>query len=192
MGVGWVEGVQTWRDVVAHSKDGSDISADIAEALWTVALSSAVISGAANLGGALPHDLGEVTPAVKGAFIVDVGGSGLAVETSKVARLVVVEKLGDDGGDIVSRASGGDVLAVSALAIRVVDLTVRESTSVRLEDAANDLRVVLVDAGLSNLHGSSSDAVVPSQGWSRVVGTMGVVVVSNRLRIAGASARSRD
>ena len=63
---------------------------------------------ASNMRGALPDDLGEVTPVLEVAHI----GLSLAVEVREVLDLAVVEEIRNDGGDIVALNSGRDVLAV--------------------------------------------------------------------------------
>ena len=77
-------------------------------------MASAVNSSAANGAGTLPDDLGEVTPAIESLLVVDVGWGCLAIETIEVAHLIVVKQLGDNRGDVVSRATSGNVLAVSS------------------------------------------------------------------------------
>ena len=74
----------------------------------------AVVGCAANLIGALPDDLGEVSPAIESLAVVDVGWGALAVEAGEVVDLVVVEEIGDDRGDVAGWRTGSDVLAVSS------------------------------------------------------------------------------
>jgi len=153
------------RLIVADSEDGCDIGADVAETLRTIALASAVDGSTANMSGALPDDLGEVTPAVKGSLVVDVGWGSLAVEPAEVWCLVVVEQLSDDRGHVVSWAASSNVLAVS--------------TTIGLD-------VVGIVARVGNLESSRSSGVIPSECRSRVVGTMSIMMVNNlgRVRVA--------
>jgi hypothetical protein len=104
------EGIQTGSLVVANSEDWGDAATGTLEASGA----AAVIGGTSDFAGSLPHDLGEVTPAVEGSLVVDVGRCRLAVHSIEVTGLVVVEQLGDDGGDVVSWAASSDVLAVTA------------------------------------------------------------------------------
>lgn len=97
----------TWSLVVADSEVGGHASASVGKT------ARAVDSGAADLGGSGPDNLGEVAPSVESRLVVDVGWCGLSVHGGEVARFVVVEQLGDDRGDVAGRAAGGDVLAVS-------------------------------------------------------------------------------
>lgn len=55
-----------------------------------------------------------MSPTIESCAVIDVGWGGLAIKAIEVADLVVVEELGDDGGDVAGWSTGGDVLAVSA------------------------------------------------------------------------------
>ena len=92
----------------------------------------AVLSGTADLGGALPDKLREVTP------LLEVGHVriGLAVEIGVVADLAVVEQLGDDSRNVVGLDTSGNVLSVVT---------------------AIDVHAVGVDASGSNLGGSGGE-----------------------------------
>ncbi len=78
------------------------------------ALAGAVLGGAADMRGVRPDDLREVAP------VLEVGHAGrtLAVETVVPADFAVVEQVGDDGSDIVSLYTCGDILAI-ATTIRI-------------------------------------------------------------------------
>jgi hypothetical protein len=116
-------GIQTSRLVVAHSENGCDVRANVAETLGTIALASAVDSGAAYESGGLPDDLSEVTISIECGLVVDVRWGGLAIETIVVGCLVVVEQLSDDGADVVGWAAGGNVLAVSSTVGRTAKMS---------------------------------------------------------------------
>ena len=120
----------------------------------------AVLSGTADLGGTLPHELREVTP------LLEVGHVrvGLAVEVGVVANFAVVEQLSNDSRNVVGLDTSGDVLTVV--------------TTV-------NIHAVGVDAGGGNLGGSRGELRVPLKGRSRVVGTVDVVVVDNALLVSG-------
>lgn len=120
----------------------------------------AVLSGTADLGGTLPDKLGEVTPFLEVGHV----RVGLAVEVGVVADLAVVEQLGDDSRNVVGLDTSGDVLTVVT---------------------AVNIHAVGVDAGGSNLGGSSGELRVPLKGRSRVVGTVDIVVVNNALLVGG-------
>jgi hypothetical protein len=107
--IGMGQGIQTGSLVVANSEEGSDVATGILE----TTAAAAVIGSTSDLGSSLPDDLGEVTPTVESGLVVDVGWSSLAVQSVEVTSLVVVEQIGDDGGHVVSRAAGSNVLAVS-------------------------------------------------------------------------------
>lgn len=102
----------TRRLVVANGEVRGDVATSVGKTGR-----GAVDSGAANLSGALPDDLGEVTPLVEVAHV----GGLLAVLALVKTNLAVVEKLGDDSRNVVSLDTGSDVLAVSA----TVHLTVK-------------------------------------------------------------------
>ena len=93
----------TWWSVVADGEVRSNVRADVGETAW------AVLSSATDSGGALPDDLGEVTP------VLEVGHVwvGLAVETVEPVDFTVVEEVRDDGRDVVSLDTSSDVLTVS-------------------------------------------------------------------------------
>jgi len=130
--------------------------------LRTIAAVGAVDGSAANVGCALPNDLGEVAIPVEGSVVVDVGRCGLAIEASEVAHLVVVEQLGDHRGNVVSGAAGGDVLAVSS---------------------ATSGSVVFVAASVANLRGNGGKVVVPLESWRRVVGAVSIMVSNDQFRV---------
>lgn len=95
----------TWSLVVADSKVGRDSRADVGEAL-----TGAVMSGTAQLGGALPYDLGEVAPLFEQRHI----RAGLVVKTLEEIDFAIVEEVGDDSGDVTGFDTSSDVLAVTA------------------------------------------------------------------------------
>lgn len=103
------------RTVVADGEVGRNIAANVAKTVRAVAFAGAVDGSAADRGGALPDDLGEVTIAVEHS-IGHVARGGLAVEGVEVHHLGVVELLGDDGRDVVLVGTGRDVLAVVGVA----------------------------------------------------------------------------
>lgn len=62
------------------------------------------------MGGALPHDLGEMTP------FVEVGHAGLALAIvwAEVALLIVVHQISDHLTDVVCADAVSNVLTISA------------------------------------------------------------------------------
>jgi len=122
----------------------------------------AVVGCAADLGGALPDDLGEVAPAIESGVVVDVRWGRLAEKASEVADLVVVEELGDDRGDVAGWRTGSNVLAVASTVGR---------------------GVVSVDARASDLLSRGGQTGIPRESWSRVVGTVSIVMRNNGLAV---------
>ena len=55
-----------------------------------------------------------MSPTVKGRGIIDARWRRLPEEAAEVLNLVVVEQLGDDGGDVAGWRTCGDVLAVAS------------------------------------------------------------------------------
>jgi len=150
----------TRRLVVADGKECRNTAASVGKTF-----SRAVDGSAANRRGVLPDDLGEVSPAIEGGVVVDAGRSGLAIQASEVANLVVVEQLGDDGRDVAGWCASSDVLTVSS--------TIGSY-------------IVGIHARASNLLGCSSEAIIPSKSWRGVVGAMRVMVSYNsRVVVAG-------
>ena len=94
----------TWRLVVADSEVRRYITTDVGKTL-----TRAVLSVAANVSSALPDDLGKVTPVLEVAHI----WLSLAVKAVVPADLSVVEQVGNDGSDIVTRHTGSNVLAIA-------------------------------------------------------------------------------
>lgn len=147
-------GSLTWWTVVADGEVRRNIASDVGKTVWTV------LCGAADGGGALPDNLGEVTPVLKIGHI----WICLAVETVEVVDLAVVEEIGDDGRDIGGLDTSSNVLTVAT---------------------AVDVHAVGVDAGGSDGGRSAGKAVIPGQVGCRVVGTVVVVVVDDSLVISG-------
>lgn len=171
------QGIQTGRLVVADCEDWCDIAADTLE----TARAAAIIGGTSNLGGSLPDDLGEMTPAVESIDVVDVGRCGLAVQSVEVTSLVVVEELGDDGGHVVGGAAGSDVLAVSAAIGGAVQKLARAQWQ---RSHGFNVHVVGIVARLGNLQGGRGNGVVPLESWGRVVGAVSIVMVDDALGVA--------
>lgn len=94
----------TWTLVVADGEVRGNASADVGETI------RAVLGRAADVGGLLPDDLGEVAPELEVGHV----GVGLAVLVGEVWLLAVVEQVSDDGRDILRLDTGSDVLAVAA------------------------------------------------------------------------------
>lgn len=111
------QGRQTCRLVVADGENWGNGFVDQAKTVRAVAGAGAVDSSAANVSGVLPDDLGEVTISVERGIVVNVGWCGFAVQASEVGHLAVVEELSNDGGNVVSWASCGNVLTVSSATI---------------------------------------------------------------------------
>ena len=90
------------RIVVADGKPGGEAG--------TLETTGAVDGCAADKRGTLPHDLGEMTKAIKVAQVDVV----LAVWARVVAELAVVHVIGDHHAYLVGRVACADVLAVAA------------------------------------------------------------------------------
>ena len=123
------------------------------------------MSSAADLGGSLPDDLREVTPVLEVAHV----GVGLAIETVEVVDFAVVEQVRDNGRDVAGLDTGSNVLTVAT---------------------AVDVHAVSVDTSLSNSSGGAGKVIVPSQGRSRVVGAVNIVVSNDALLVGGGLASS--
>jgi len=98
-------GGNTWVLVVADGEVRRDEAANVGKTLG-----GAVGGGAANMGGTLPDDLGEVAPLLEVGHV----GVGMSVQILVPANLAVVEQIGDDGGDVARWNTRSDVLAVPA------------------------------------------------------------------------------
>jgi len=109
----------------------------------------AVLSEAANVGGRLPDDLGEVTPDLEVGRVLNTVVRLVGID------LAVVELVGDDLSDIPGRGSSRDVLAVA--------------TTI-------DISVVSIVAGAGDLLSSARKTVIPGDSWSRVVEAMDVMM----------------
>lgn len=73
-------------------------------------MTTAILSGTAEMRGALPHDLSEMAPLLEERH----GWIGFTIETVVVADLTVVEEVGNDRGDVVGLYTSSDVLTVPA------------------------------------------------------------------------------
>lgn len=95
-------GVITRGRVVADGEGERAARVDVSEAV-------AHHGSAAHMGGALPDDLGEVTP------LLEIGhaGVGLAVGGGEVFNLVVVHQVGEHDTDLACLDTVADVLAVT-------------------------------------------------------------------------------
>lgn len=82
-------------------------------------MACAVEGRAANLGAALPDDLGEVAELVEGG-IRHVRWGSLVVERLEEAHLIVVHVVGDDRRDVGWGSTCGNVLAVAATVLVTV------------------------------------------------------------------------
>lgn len=140
--------------VVADGKVRRDVLANVGKA------ARAVLSGTADLGSTLPDELRKVTPLLEVGHV----GVGLAVKIVEVTNLAVVEKLGDDSGNVVSLNTSGNVLTVT--------------TTVHIH-------AVGIDTSGGNLLGSGRKLRVPLEGTCRVVGTVDVVVGKDDLLVGG-------
>lgn len=99
----------TGRRVVADSEGQGGTGVDVAQAV-------AGNSGAGDVGGTLPDDLGEVAP------LVEVGhaGVGSTVGGREEFDLIVVHQVGDHGAHIARINAVADVLAVATTINRAV------------------------------------------------------------------------
>lgn len=137
------------------------------------AAAGAIVCGTSDLGGTLPDDLREVSPAIKSGIVIDIGWGGLAIEAIEIADLVVVEEISDDGRDVASWSTSCDVLTVASAISRPVCVLAEQTTKGAL---MGHLRLMSVDARASNLLSGGSKACIPRKSWSRVVGTMRIVM----------------
>ena len=94
----------TWGLVVANSEVWGNTAARVSETR-----SRAVGSEAANFGSARPDDLGEVTPKLELAHVWVL----TAILSREEWLLAVVEQVGNDSGDVVSRHTSSDVLTIA-------------------------------------------------------------------------------
>lgn len=104
--------------VVADSEVRRDVATGVAKTL-----SGAVNSGAANLGGVAPDDLGEVAPLVESVHVDFL----LAVLVAVEGNFSVVEELSDYGRDVVGLDTGSNVLAVGANRVNIGFTTERSA-----------------------------------------------------------------
>lgn len=104
--------MRTWGLVVADGEVRGDGGADVGKPL-----SRAVVGGAAQLGGALPDNLGEVAPLFEVGHVRVV----LVIETLEKVDFAVVEKVGNDGRNVAGFNTGGNVLAVTTTTGLAVD-----------------------------------------------------------------------
>lgn len=102
----------TWRTIVANNEvrivDGLAAAGD--SETW------AARSVAGNALGALPDDLGEMTPAAETA-----AGVGLAVQVLKERSFIVVHGVGEHGTEVAVSTLIADILAVSTTVVRAMD-----------------------------------------------------------------------
>lgn len=108
-------GVSSWA-VVADGEGQRIAGINVAQAV-------AHDRGTANLLGALPDDLGEVTPAVKEFH----ERGGKTVESSEEAHLIVVHQVGDHLADVVRGDTVADVLTVATTVDVPIDMLVLSS-----------------------------------------------------------------
>jgi hypothetical protein len=69
------------------------------------------VDSAANGGGGLPHDLGEVTIALK--LLAEVVRGRLAILAGEVRHLIIVVETGDNSGEVSNASAGSNVLAIA-------------------------------------------------------------------------------
>lgn len=162
--------MHTWALVVADGEVLGDGATNVRKTLL-----GAVLGGAADGGGALPDDLGEVTPLVE----VVHAGLGLAVKILKVVDLAVVKEVGDDGGDVVCFDASSNVLAVSAAVRGPVILSASPSNT----KCQGYVHVMGVDTARGDSRSSGGKISVPRKVGCRVVGAVDVVVIDDSLRV---------
>jgi hypothetical protein len=127
--------------------------------------SGATINGdAANLGGALPEYLREVTDVVENI----IGNVGSTKVWQHGLELALVPALGDTSSDIENIARGSEEV-------------------LSLVGSRRDIMLKLASVG--SLGSGLSNRIVPNQSTSAVVGAGSVVVVENRSLILGSNGK---
>lgn len=104
--LGFTDGIQGWlsltgRAVVANSEGDCDGRVNVTKTV-------AGHGSATNVGGTLPHNLGEVAPSIE---VVHAGVS-LAIQGLEVAHLVVVHQVGDHLSNLFRGDTISNVLAI--------------------------------------------------------------------------------
>lgn len=118
----------TCRAVVANSERNGAIRIDVLQSV-------ADLGVAANLLGALPHDLREVAPLLKVGHV----RVRLAVQVVEVVELIVVHQVGDHHADILRGNTVTDVLTVAT----TTDLTIAKLVQFSLLTSSSQATHVL-------------------------------------------------
>jgi hypothetical protein len=119
-------------------------------------------SGTTNTIGILPDDLGEMSPGIE---VDRAGGVRLAIPVP-VSHLVVVPLIRDSHGsglipqlrNVAGRAPDGNILAITT---------------------SSESLVMLKNTSLGNCVGETSQPAIPLYVGSRVIGSMGIVLVEH-------------